>query len=393
MGNLPDFSNTEKAFAWKSDAELKRALRLFQLFQWSPAVKYGPTLAEWSLKLKLPVKGLIRNLVFDHFCGGENMHECDAAAQKLHHYGVNSILDYSVEGMETEAVFETNAEEIKAAIRKAADQNHYPFSVFKTTGIMRFGLLEKLQSGQPLNAKEEGELQSANARFEALCAEAARLNVRLFVDAEESWIQEPIDRLTEEMMLKFNREKAIVFNTLQMYRHDRLAYLKNQIVEAEKNGIYLGFKLVRGAYMEKERARAAEMGYEDPIQPDKASSDQDYDAALGLCFEHRERVSVCAGTHNEKSSTLLAKLMQENGVQSSDERFWFAQLYGMSDHISFNLASEGFNVAKYLPYGPVQAVMPYLARRAQENTSVAGQMGRELRLIQEEWNRRTMNKS
>lgn len=316
------------------------------------------------------------------------MNECDATARKMNALGVKSILDYSVEGVDEESQFDANRDEIRNTIFKAGDSDYYPFAVFKTTGIIRFGLLEKIQSGQNLSSDEVTEWQNGKERFESLCREAAARKVRLFVDAEESWIQEPIDRLVEEMMERYNTEKAWVYNTLQMYRHDRLAYLRTAIAAAGENSYFCGFKLVRGAYMEKERDRAKEKGYPSPIQPDKTASDRDYNEALRLCFERRERVSVCAGTHNEESNAILSEMMLDNRIQPSDERFWFAQLYGMSDHISFNLAASGFNVAKYLPYGPVDAVMPYLSRRAEENTSVAGQMGRELKLLTAEWQRR-----
>ncbi len=282
-------------------------------------------------------------------------------------------------------MFEATCNEIIRTILEAAGSEAIPFSVFKTTGIARFALLEKVQQGTELSAAEKAEWEKVRERFIRICQAAHEHRVRLFVDAEETWIQEPIDRLAEEMMRRFNTERAIIYNTLQMYRHDRLAYLQRMLSET---GFYQGYKLVRGAYMEKERQRAAEMGYQDPIQPDKAASDRDYDAALELCVANIDRVNICAGTHNESSSLKLVRLMREAGLRPDDERIYFSQLLGMSDHISFNLSNAGYRVAKYVPYGPVKAVLPYLGRRAQENSGMAGQMGRELRLIRQEIQRR-----
>jgi proline dehydrogenase len=311
-------------------------------------------------------------------------------AATLNRYGVGSILDYSVEGEENSAVFDQNTEMILQTIQKANNNPIYPFAVFKTTGIVLLSVLEKSDAGVALSDHEQAEFNQAKARFEKLCRSAAENKVRLFVDAEESWIQETIDRWTEEMMEKYNKETAIVFNTLQMYRHDRLTYLETQIARAREKGYFAGFKLVRGAYMEKERERALEKGYPSPIQPNKEATDRDYNEALKLCATNADITFLCAGTHNEDSSQLLADILQEAGLPKNDPRFWFAQLFGMSDHISFNLAAEGYHVAKYLPYGPVKSVLPYLSRRAQENTSVKGQMGRELKLVQQELKRRAV---
>lgn len=391
MATKIPFENTEIAFRYKSDSELKNAGFLFQLFRYQWVVTKAPLFVSWAMKNGLPVKGLVKQFGFNHFCGGETMNECDAVAQKLHQHGVGSILDYSVEGEENSSVFESNADIIIQSILKSKGSMVYPFAVFKTTGIALFSVLEKSDAGVLLSVDEQREFDQAKARFERICASAAENGVKLFVDAEESWIQETIDRWTEEMMAKFNRKKTIVYNTLQMYRHDRLKYLEKQILKAREQGYLVGFKLVRGAYMEKERERAHEMGYPSPIQPDKESSDRDYNEALRICVANADITSICAGTHNEESSQLLVDLMEEAGFKGNDDRFWFAQLFGMSDHISFNLAAEGYQVAKYLPYGPVKSVLPYLARRAQENTSVKGQMGRELRLIQQELKRRSSN--
>jgi proline dehydrogenase len=384
------FDNTEIAFKYKSTAALQNARFLFQLFRFPWFVANGPLIASWSMGKGLPVKGLIKKFGFNHFCGGETIQECDAMAATLNRYGVGSILDYSVEGEENSAVFDQNTEMILQTIQKAKNNPIYPFAVFKTTGIVLLSVLEKSDAGVALSDYEQAEFNQAKARFEKLCRSAAENKVRLFVDAEESWIQETIDRWTEEMMEKYNKETAIVFNTLQMYRHDRLTYLETQIARAREKGYFAGFKLVRGAYMEKERERALEKGYPSPIQPNKEATDRDYNEALKLCATNADITFLCAGTHNEDSSQLLADILQEAGLPKNDPRFWFAQLFGMSDHISFNLAAEGYHVAKYLPYGPVKSVLPYLSRRAQENTSVKGQMGRELKLVEQELKRRAV---
>lgn len=388
MSTNINFTNTEVAFAYKTDAELKNAKFMFNLFRYPLIVKHGPLLANWSMNIGLPVKGLIKQFGFNHFCGGEFVDDCDKLAKKLYSYGVGSILDYSVEGEESAVQFDSNTEEIIDTIIKASTSETYPFAVFKTTGIALFAMLEKSDAGISLELDELNAYYSAKERFEKICLEAATRKVKLFIDAEETWIQNTIDIWTEEMMAKYNKEETIIYNTLQMYRTDRLTYLQRQIEVAKEQGYKLGYKLVRGAYMEKERERAIEKGYPSPINATKQDSDRDYDQALRLCVENGDLVSICAGTHNENSAALLAQLMEEKGIKNNDQRYWFAQLLGMSDHISFNLAIQGYNVAKYLPYGPVKAVLPYLSRRAQENSSVKGQVGRELQLIEKELKRR-----
>jgi len=378
-----DFSNTDIAFRHMSDTQLKKASLLFRSFNYPWLLTAGPGLAKAALALGM--KGFIKSTIFEQFCGGENINECNTTINRLSSSGIGTILDYSVEGEETEAVFDETCAEIIKTIETAAGNAKIPFSVFKTTGIIRFAMLEKKSSGATLSETEQAEWNRGKARFEKICQTASDHDVRLFVDAEESWIQPAIDKLTEKMMTKFNHHKAIIYNTIQLYRHDRLAYLKNQIVDMT---CFLGFKLVRGAYMEKERERAVAMGYENPIQPDKNQTDRDYKEALKHCVHHADRVSICAGTHNEESSQYLMQLMAEKGLQNDDKRIYFSQLLGMSDHISYNLSDAGYNVAKYVPYGPVKAVIPYLTRRAQENSSVAGQVGRELRLISTELKRR-----
>ena len=378
------FQDTATAFAHKTDKDLRRARLLFRSFDYPILLKWGPALAK--IAVSFGFKFVIKNTIFKQFCGGENINDCVNAIHGLSHSGIGTILDYSVEGEESEAVFEHTAAEIKKTIDMAKGNADIPFAVFKVTGIIDSHVLEKKSANTQLSPSEEILWNNGSKRFFEICEHAKNCDVRLFIDAEESWIQEAIDRLAEQAMSQFNSEKAIIYNTVQLYRHDRLAYLKKQIAESK---VFLGFKLVRGAYMEKERARAAEKGYQDPIQPNKASTDSDYNAAVTVCLENHDKVSVCIGTHNENSSMLGVQLLEKQQLQPNDKKVYFSQLLGMSDHISFNLSHSKYNVAKYVPYGPVTAVIPYLTRRAQENSSVAGQMGRELSLIDSEITRRS----
>lgn len=386
------FDNTEIAFQSKSNRDLQRSFWLFKAIGLNWLVKVGPPLTELAFKLKLPITPIIRATVFKQFCGGESMDECDATMKALYGYGIGSILDYSVEGKEAESEFEHTTNETIRTIEKATNQPQIPFCVFKVTGLARFDLLAKVNTKETLTNEEQSEFDRVKDRVERICRKAYEAKVRIFIDAEETWIQDTIDGLAREMMLKFNLEQAFVYNTLQLYRHDRLAFLKNSYEDALKHGYYLGIKLVRGAYMEKEAARALALGYTNPIQPSKAQCDEDYDEALRFSIAKIDRIRICAGTHNENSSMLLASLMQQNQLAPNDQRVYFSQLFGMSDHISFNLSSAGYNVAKYLPYGPIESVMPYLFRRAAENTSVKGQSGRELTLITKEVQRRKRSK-
>lgn len=386
------FENTEIAFKAKSDGALKQSYWLFKLIGYNWLVKVGPPLVNAAFAMHLPITGIIRKTVFKQFCGGESMDDCNQTIDDLYSYKVGTILDYSVEGEQVEANFDATMQETLHTIRKAKGNKKIPFTVFKVTGVARFDLLAKVNAKQALTAAEESEFGRVRNRIHTICKEAHTNNVRLFIDAEESWIQDAIDDMAREMMLEFNRTSCIVYNTLQMYRHDRLAYLHTCYQDAVAHNYLLGLKLVRGAYMEKERKRADEMGYPSPIQPNKEATDKDYDEALKFCMLHLDKISICAGSHNEESSLLLTRLMQEKGLAHDDERIFFSQLFGMSDHISFNLSSAGYNVAKYLPYGPVKSVMPYLFRRAAENTSVKGQSGRELTLITKEVKRRKTNR-
>lgn len=383
------FDNTAIAFATKSDAQMRKAHLLFSSLEQPVLVRAGIPLSAWLLRIGFPgVQLIVKHTVFEHFCGGESIQECDAAITALGRFGVQSILDYSVEGEKSESGFEATTRETLATIEWAATHPHIPFSVFKVTGLARFGLLEKLGARETLTADEQAEWERVRERVLRICQRAHELGVRIFIDGEETWIQDVIDGLGEEMMARFNRERALVYNTYQMYRTASLGNLRAALERATSKGYFLGAKLVRGAYMEKERQRAKERGYADPIQPDKAATDADYDRAVLFCLDHLDRMALCAGTHNEASCQLLMQELGRRGIAANDPRVFFSQLYGMSDNISFNLAKAGYNVAKYLPYGPVRAVLPYLIRRAQENSAIAGQGGREARLIRGELRRR-----
>lgn len=382
------FSNTEIAFKDKTEKELRRAFLLFKFISYPILLKIGKPLLNIALWLNLPVEGIIKATVFNHFCGGESLSETEMTIQRLSENQVKGIPDYSVEGKETDADFDHVTNEIITIIAFVKNNSNTPFAVFKPTGIARLSLLEKVNSKAKLLDQEEVDYKKVAERFDRICKAAYDANISVMVDAEETWIQVAIDEMTEDMMRKYNHDKAVVFNTLQLYRHDRLAFLKASVEKARSQNWYPGFKLVRGAYMEKERERAEKMGYDSPIHKTKADVDSDYDKALDYCLDNFPFVSVFAGTHNEESSLHLVKKMAEKNIEKSDERIYFSQLFGMSDNISFNLASEGYNVAKYIPYGPVKDVMPYLIRRAEENTSVAGQTGRELKLITSEISRR-----
>ncbi len=388
MSKEISFDNTQIAFSGMSNADLNRAYWLFKVININFLVKVGPPITNAAIKIGLPIAPLIRATIFKQFCGGESITDCAKTIQHLHKYKIGTILDYSVEGESTEQAFDATCEETIATIKRAQNDSAIPFSVFKVTGLARFGLLEKLDAQQTLTESEVKEFERVKERVRKICQTAYDLNVRIFIDAEESWIQKTIDQLAMDMMRLFNREKVIVYNTFQFYRHDSLEIMKNFDATLKAEGVMMGVKLVRGAYMEKERKRAEELNYPSPIQPDKASSDRDYDLGLLYCIENINRVAICAGTHNEKSSKYLVDLMSKHGIAANDERIYFSQLLGMSDNLSYNLADAGFNVAKYVPYGPVKSVLPYLFRRAQENTAIAGQMGRELSLILKEKARR-----
>ena len=387
--NTPlSFEDTEIAFRRSSNSDLKRAYWLFRVINVNFLVKIGPSITNFAVKIGLPVKGLIKTTIFKHFCGGETIRECENTIKSLERGGVGTILDYSIEGEDDEQVFDNTGEEIIRTIKRAVKDKSIPITVFKVTGAARFNLLEKLDEGHQLSELEQEEWQKVQQRVLAICEKAHAAGIPVMIDAEETWIQKTIDGLALDMMQRFNKEKAIVYNTYQLYRHDKLQSLKDDHAVAVKNEFILGAKLVRGAYMEKERKRAEEKAYPSPIQPDKQSADKDYDASLDYCTDHIEQIAFVAGTHNEESCRLLAELLDKKGIDRKNPHVYFSQLLGMSDNLSFNLANANYNVAKYVPYGPIKAVLPYLFRRAQENTAIAGQMSRELGLIVKEMRRR-----
>ncbi|KAA6440546.1 proline dehydrogenase [Dyadobacter flavalbus] len=382
------FEDTSVAFASKSDDSLRKTYWLFSLMNQARVVNLGTFFIKLALKLNLPIKNLIRITIFEQFCGGETINDCDDTIAMLGNSGIGTILDYSVEGEESETSFEATAAEILKTIDKASVSNTIPFSVFKVTGIASAELLEKIQRDEHLSEQEQNAYTLVRQRIERLCSYAKEKDVRIFIDAEESWIQGVIDDLAYEMMQKYNKEKAIVYNTYQLYRHETLDALKTAFLMARQKGYFLGGKLVRGAYMEKEQLRARENEYFNPIHATKEATDKDYNSAIDFCLDHVEHISICLGTHNEYSSQYCALKMKKLGISQNDNRIWFAQLLGMSDNISFNLAKAGYNVAKYVPYGPIDAVLPYLIRRAEENTSIAGQSSREFLLVKSELKRR-----
>lgn len=399
------FDNTEIAFAHKSDRELKEAHLLFSSMSYPWLVKLGTRLTPWAIKSGLPVKGIIRKTIFKQFVGGETLEETVLPVQRMGRYHVQVILDYGVEGMSGEASYDHARNEFIRVIHFAATQPNIPFMSVKVTGFSRFALLEKLDAAMhasgadslvkryhaalvALPAAEREEWERVVARFRTICDAAQEGGVGFLVDAEETWIQDPVDALTMVMMDVYNREKLVVYNTIQLYRHDRLEFLKKCHTAAAERGFLLGVKLVRGAYMEKERARAAEKGYASPIQPSKESSDNDYNDAVRFCIDNLERIGVIVASHNEYSNLLAVQLLEQRGFPHNHPHIHFSQLYGMSDNITYNLAKAGCSVSKYLPFGPISDVIPYLMRRAQENTSVKGQTGRELALIEKELKRR-----
>ncbi|HEY2349351.1 MAG TPA: proline dehydrogenase family protein [Puia sp.] len=401
------FENTENAFAYKSDADLKKARFLFNSMGNALLVKFGIWITPWAIRLKLPIRGIIRKTIFSQFVGGETLEQTAPVARKLAAYHVQAILDYGVEGGNNgEAGFDEACEEFIRVINYAASQPNIPFISIKVTGFARFELLEKLdhsldERSGPLMRRYEAamsgftneemaEWERVRDRMKKICASAAEKNIAVLVDAEETWIQDPVDVLCIQMMAEFNKEKVAVYNTVQLYRHDRLSFLKDMLEAAVLKNFVLGVKLVRGAYMEKERARAEEKQYSSPIQPDKESTDRDYDAGVAYCIDHIENIATIVASHNDYSNLHATELLKDRGLSFAHPHIHFSQLYGMSDHITFNLAKAGCSVSKYLPFGPIEDVIPYLMRRAEENSSLSGQTGRELALINKEIGRRKM---
>lgn len=388
--SLNIFENTERAFMLKSDSELERAYFLFKMISKQPLVRIGTAATRFALNANLPVEGLIRSTVFDHFCGGVSEEDCLPTTDKLFSAGVSSVLDYSVEGKDDETSFDAVMNKVVSLTRFAEEKDAMPIVVFKPSGIGRFALWQKVSEKKELTAREQAEWERIAQRMDVICKTAHDSDVEVLIDGEESWMQDAADALVVEMMATYNKKVPIVYNTLQCYRHDRLDYLKKLHLEAKARGFKIGVKIVRGAYMEKENERAEEMGYPTPICSSKEATDFLFNATVRYSLENLENISVFLGTHNESSSLLAIELMKEYHIANNDNRVWFGQLYGMSDHISFNLAAQGYNVAKYIPFGPVKDVMPYLIRRAEENTSVAGQTNRELELLKAERKRRKL---
>ena len=382
------FEDTAIAFSYKSNAELRKANFIFSLVNNPFISRLATGAVRLGLLLRLPIKGMIKSTVFSHFCGGETISQCSGIVEKLGSYNVGAILDYSVEGASSEEGFDQTTEETLQTIEAFKKNKSIPFCVFKVTGIADADLLEKVQANVKLSPEEEAAFMRVQNRVDTICKKAYEYKAQVLIDAEDSWIQSPIDKMAYNMMEKYNKESAIVFNTFQMYRVDMLGNLRDAHHNATMHNYYLGVKMVRGAYMEKERERAEKMDYPDPIQPNKEATDNSFNKGLEFCIDNKQRISLMCGSHNDYSNQYLTVLMEKHSMQKNDSRVWFAQLYGMSDPISFNLAKAGYNVAKYVPYGPIEAVIPYLLRRAEENTSVAGQSSRELMLIRKELKRR-----
>jgi proline dehydrogenase len=383
-----NFDNTEHAFAYKRAGDLRKARFLFKSIGNPWLTKIGVGLTNFAFKIGLPIKAILKKTIYEQFVGGEQLQEASKTAEIIYKYGVGVILDYGVEGKKTEEEFDASRNSFLEAITFAKGKPHIPFVSIKVTGLGRFALLQKLDEGKTLDDVEKLEYNRIEARLNELCGTAVQCGVMLLIDAEETWVQEPVDALALKMMMTYNKQKAFIFNTYQMYRHDRLEWIKKEHLLTKAAGIILGAKLVRGAYMEKERIRAEQQNYSSPIQSTKEATDNDYNEAVQYCINNHQTVSTFIGTHNEASCYLGAELMQKNALPANSDKVYFSQLYGMSDNISFNLAHAGYNVSKYLPYGLVEDVVPYLMRRAQENTSVKGQTGRELNLITKELQRR-----
>jgi len=382
------FEDTSIAFSSQSNGKLLKTYWLFALMNRGWVVNLGTFFIKLAFRLQLPIKKLIKETIFQQFCGGETISDCNRTIECLHKAHVGTILDYSVEGEGNEAGFDETVLEILRTIERSSESDAVPFSVFKVTGLASSELLEKVQSGTALTPEEEAAYARVRQRVDTLCHRACERNVKIFIDAEESWLQSTIDDLAYEMMERYNHQQCIVYNTYQFYRWESFSHLKEATEKARQKGYYLGAKLVRGAYIEKERIRAHEEEYQDPIHLTKEDTDRDFNLAVDYCLENRDILFVCLGTHNEYSCQYCIRRMQELGIEPGDSHIWFAQLLGMSDNISFNLANAGYKVAKYVPYGPVEAVMPYLFRRAAENKSIAGQSSREYTLVKNELKRR-----
>ena len=383
------FNNTQIAFADKSDSQLRKAFWMFKLIEQPALTSLGTSVLNFAVHHNFPFAGnVVKATLFEQFCGGETREESLKVVQNMFKRGVGSIFDYSIEGKEEEATFDAVCTEIKNIVSFSVGNPAIPFIVFKPTAFGRIGIYEEVGKGVELSSSQKAEWERVVKRFDEVCKMCFENDKKVMIDAEETWMQSAADHLVEEMMEKYNQKKHIVCNTIQMYRNGRLEYMAENLQRAKEKGYFIGYKIVRGAYMEKERERANEMNYPDPIQPNKEASDQNYNSGIDFMLANLDQVSAFFGTHNEKSTELVMDKMAAKEISSNDDRVYFGQLYGMSDNITYALADKNYNVAKYLPYGPVKDVVPYLTRRAQENTSVAGQTGRELALIQKEMDRR-----
>lgn len=382
--------NLQVTFSNRSDQELKLAYWLFHMMGKPALVKAGGLATVWALKLGLPVKGLIRNTIYKHFCGGESVQEAQEVINKLADANVHTVLDYAAEAQDTEAGFNAVQQEILQNIELAGNTAAFSYISIKLTGLGPNEVFEKLHAQQSLTQEEQEAYNRTNHRLDNICAAAAKARVRVYIDAEECWLQRPFDALAEEMMRRYNTQEAVVFNTLQMYRTDRVAYLEDLLSRFKDKGTILGIKLVRGAYLEKEQERAEERGYPCPVFKHKQATDQSFNQALSICLSHLDQLELCAATHNADSITYLTEQIQEQNIENHRQRIHFSQLYGMSDNLTYNLADAGYNVSKYLPYGEVATAVPYLIRRAEENTSIAGQMSRELAFLAQEIKRRNL---
>lgn len=385
-----EFTDTKIAFSPLSDQELLRAYWLFRALGVDFLAKIGPKAVGAAVALRLPVKWMIKRTIFQQFVGGETLDDCQKVIDRLKQYGIDTTLDYATERHTTEKEFEACAEEVIASIHYAKSHPEVAFAVFKTSAMAPFALLQKISAGETLSEDDVATSKRMHKRIERVCGEAHAAGVKIFIDAEESWVQKAIDDMAMDMMKRYNQQRAIVYTTVQMYRTDRLEYLQWLHSEAKKGGFKIGVKLVRGAYMEKERERAKEHGYRSPIQPNKQAADRDYNLGMRFAAVNIAEMGICVGTHNEESTALMLQLMSEHKIKKDDERVYFSQLYGMSDNLTFNLAHHGYRVAKYVPYGPIDAVLPYLFRRAQENSSMQNQAGRQLTLIETELRRRSV---
>ena len=383
-----DFNDSKSAFKDKSDFDLNRAFFLFQTLNYPTISKFLTIILKVILSLRIPINFLIKLTIFKQFCGGETIFESRKTIDKLWKSSIGTILDYSAEGQENEDDFKDVYQETLKVLDFAKNNPKIPFVVFKLTGLIQFNILKKLSEKEKLSKEENSSLIKLNNRLDTICKKAKDISKPIFIDAEESWIQNGIDDLVLSLMKQFNKEKVLIFNTVQMYRHDRLAYLKNLSQIAQSEDFKIGLKIVRGAYHEKEIERALEKGYNIPVHKKKSNTDKDFNNALKFCIENINHISICSGTHNIESSTYLLKLMKEHSIKNNDDRIYSSQLLGMSDNISYNLSNANYNVSKYVPYGPIKKVIPYLIRRAEENRSISGQMGRELKNILEERKRR-----